>query len=53
MQEGLPYLRSDWWISFFPGLTVTVVALGFVLLGDALIQVLNPKLRPGLVAKLV
>jgi peptide/nickel transport system permease protein len=53
MQEGLPYLRTDWWISFFPGLTVVVVALGFVFLGDALIHVLNPKLRSSLFAKLV
>jgi hypothetical protein len=51
VQEGLPYLTSDWWVSFFPGLTVALVALGFVFLEDALIHVLNPRLRSSLVAK--
>jgi peptide/nickel transport system permease protein len=47
MRDGIPYLTSHWWISFFPGLLVTIVAIGFILLGDALVTVLNPRLRLG------
>jgi peptide/nickel transport system permease protein len=40
MQEGSQSLvAGDWWVSFFPGLGVLLVGLGFNLLGDGLEQV--------------
>ena len=34
--EGQTFLASAWWISFFPGLAIVVLALGFSLLADGL-----------------
>jgi peptide/nickel transport system permease protein len=40
MQEGSQSLvAGEWWVSFFPGLGVLLVGLGFNLLGDGLEQV--------------
>lgn len=41
---GLDYLRVAPWMSLAPGLVITVSVLGFNLLGDALRDVLDPKL---------
>lgn len=43
--EGRQYLRSQWWISVFPGLTIGVVVLALNILGDVLRDVLDPRLR--------
>lgn len=43
--EGRRYLRSQWWISVFPGLTIGLVVLALNILGDALRDVLDPRLR--------
>jgi peptide/nickel transport system permease protein len=43
---GLDYLRVAPWMSLAPGLVITVSVLGFNLLGDALRDVLDPKLGP-------
>ncbi len=45
LEEGLMYVRSSWWVSFFPGLAVVFCVLGFNLLGDGLSDALNPRLR--------
>ncbi len=43
---GNDFLFSgEWWITFFPGLTLAVLALAVNLLGDWLRDALNPKLR--------
>ena len=45
LQEGFGYLRTQWWVSVFPGLAVVFCVLGFNLLGDGLSDALNPRLR--------
>lgn len=44
---GLDYLRVAPWLSLSPGIVITVTVLGFNLLGDALRDVLDPKLGSG------
>lgn len=39
------FLRVAWWMSVFPGLAITVVVLAMNLVGDALRDVLDPRLR--------
>jgi len=43
--ESQRYLPSGWWISLFPGLAILITVLGFNLLGDALRDVIDPRLR--------
>ncbi len=43
--EGQPYILSAWWISFFPGLFLTLAVLGWNFLGDAIVRYINPRLR--------
>lgn len=45
VSEGRNYLRTDWWIAAFPGLTIAVAVLSFNILGDALRDLLDPRLR--------
>ena len=45
IQEGSTYVSTYWWVSFFPGLLVVLIVLGFNLLGDGLSDALNPRLR--------
>jgi len=45
LDDGFQYVRSSWWISFFPGIAVVLCVLGFNLLGDGLSDALNPRLR--------
>lgn len=44
---GLDYLRVAPWLSLAPGFVITLSVLGFNLLGDALRDVLDPKLGSG------
>ncbi|ACB86306.1 ABC transporter permease [Natranaerobius thermophilus] len=39
------YLRYAWWGVTFPGLAIATIVLGFNLLGDALRDVLDPRLK--------
>jgi len=39
------YLPTDWWTAVFPGLAITFSILAFNLLGDALRDLLDPRLR--------
>ncbi len=45
LDEGFQYVRSSWWVSFFPGIAVVLCVLGFNLMGDGLSDALNPRLR--------
>ena len=45
VSEGRTYLRSRWWISTFPGATIGVAVIALNVLGDALRDVLDPRLR--------
>ena len=39
------YVETAWWVAVFPGLAIAIVVFSWNLLGDALRDVLDPKLR--------
>lgn len=39
------FLRVAWWLAFFPGATIALAVLGLNLLGDAMNDLLNPRVR--------
>lgn len=43
--EGRDYSVEAWWIMLFPGLGISLAALGMNLLGDGLRDVLDPRLK--------
>jgi peptide/nickel transport system permease protein len=43
--SGKNVIREAFWVSFFPGMTLTVAGLSLNLLGDGLRDVLDPRLR--------
>jgi len=43
--EGRDYAVEAWWIMLFPGLAISLAALGINLLGDGLRDVLDPRLK--------
>ncbi len=43
--EGRQFLQTAPWIAIFPGVAITLTVFGFNVLGDALRDVLDPKLR--------
>lgn len=43
--EGRDYSVEAWWIMLFPGLAISLAALGMNLLGDGLRDVLDPRLK--------
>jgi len=45
LNAGREYLREAWWMSIWPGATVFLAVLCINLLGDALRDALDPKLR--------
>jgi ABC-type dipeptide/oligopeptide/nickel transport system permease subunit len=45
IQEGMAYMRTEWWTPVFPGLATVFAVLGFNLIGDGLSDALNPRLR--------
>lgn len=45
VNEGRRYLRVAWWISTFPGVAIMIAVIAINLLGDALRDVLDPRLR--------
>jgi peptide/nickel transport system permease protein len=47
VSEGRTYLRSQWWISAFPGATIGITVLALNIIGDALRDVFDPRLRRG------
>jgi peptide/nickel transport system permease protein len=42
---GRAYIMNAWWIAAFPGLAILLAVLGFNLLGDALRDIFDPRLR--------
>lgn len=45
VSQGRDYLTSAWWLVTFPGLAIITTVLGTNLLGDALRDVLDPRLK--------
>lgn len=45
LTRGRQYLQQAWWYSTFPGLAIMVTVLGINMLGDALRDALDPRLR--------
>jgi peptide/nickel transport system permease protein len=45
LSEGRQYLREQWWIATFPGLAIMLTVLALNVLGDALRDALDPRLR--------
>ncbi len=45
VSSGWHLISKAWWISFFPGLALIVTVLGFNLLGDAVKELMDPRLR--------
>ncbi|MFN8522300.1 MAG: ABC transporter permease [Chloroflexota bacterium] len=45
LQQGYPLLAQAPWLSLFPGLAIFIAVLGLNLLGDAIRQALDPRLR--------
>jgi len=45
VSEGWTYINKAWWISVFAGLAIFIIVLGFNLLGDALRESMDPRLR--------
>lgn len=39
--EGQFYVSTAWWISFFPGLAMVLIGVGFALIGDGLARMLR------------
>lgn len=45
LSEGRDYLRTAWWLAFFPGVAIMITVLAINLLGDGLRDVLDPRLK--------
>jgi peptide/nickel transport system permease protein len=45
LADGRVYISTAWWLALFPGLSIFVTVLGINLLGDALRDVLDPRLK--------
>jgi peptide/nickel transport system permease protein len=45
LNSGRQYLSQAWWISTFPGVAIMVTILCFNLIGDALREILDPRLQ--------
>ena len=43
LQAAMQFLRSAWWISVFPGLTVAMLVIAVNLVGDGINDSLNPR----------
>jgi peptide/nickel transport system permease protein len=43
--EGRKYMDRAWWVSTFPGISITLIVLGANLLGDWLRDQIDPSLR--------
>jgi len=41
--EGREYLRDNWWVSGFPGVTIMIAVLAIYVLGDGMRDALDPK----------
>lgn len=44
LADGRSYIASAWWLATFPGLCITLLCASFLLLGDRLRDLLDPRL---------
>ena len=44
-EEGRRYFQDAWWLAVFPGVAISLVVFSFNILGDAIRDLLDPKLR--------
>jgi peptide/nickel transport system permease protein len=47
LADGRIYISTAWWLALFPGLCIFLTVLGITLLGDALRDILDPRLKRG------
>jgi len=47
LNNAQDFLRLAWWMSVFPGAAIALAVLGFNLVGDAINEATNPRLREG------
>jgi peptide/nickel transport system permease protein len=47
LSEGRNHLATSWWLATFPGVAISLTALGCILMGDWLRDALDPRLRQG------
>ncbi|MBW2622503.1 MAG: ABC transporter permease [Deltaproteobacteria bacterium] len=45
--DGLPYMLQGPWLAIFPGIAISIAVFGFNMLGDAVRDLLDPKLVGG------
>lgn len=45
LRDGKDWLEQAWWLSVFPGLAITLTVLSFNLFGDALRDILDPRMQ--------
>jgi len=45
LNEAMRAFRIAWWLPLFPGLAITIISVGFNLIGDGLNDALNPHLK--------
>jgi peptide/nickel transport system permease protein len=45
LADGRTYISTSWWMALFPGLCIFITVLAINMLGDALRDNLDPKLR--------
>jgi peptide/nickel transport system permease protein len=43
LSDGKDWMERAWWVAVFPGMAITLVVLGFNLLGDGLRDALDPR----------
>ena len=45
LNNAQQYMRQAWWVATFPGLAISITAMGLALLADGINDFLNPRLR--------
>ena len=45
LNEGRLLMREAWWVTAFPGMAIVLTVLGFNLIGDAIRDALDPRLK--------
>jgi peptide/nickel transport system permease protein len=45
LNNAQQYMREGWWTAIFPGLAISITAMGLALLADGINDFLNPRLR--------
>jgi peptide/nickel transport system permease protein len=45
ISEGRQYISTHYWLSTFPGIAILLAIMAFNLIGDALRDLLDPRLR--------